>query len=59
MFDQRFLLSMYQQWGDGQTHVGERWLEFVEMAARVNGTTADVMMRELQKYHWFLWKGDK
>jgi hypothetical protein len=50
---------MYQQWGDGQTHVGERWLEFVEMAARVNGTTADVMMRELQKYHWFLWKGDK
>ena len=33
------------------------WLDFVEMAARVNQTTAEEVMKELQKCSWFV-KGD-
>jgi len=56
--DRRFLQTIYQQWADGQTDAQSRWLDFVEMAARVNGTTADVVMQELQKCYWFKW-GDR
>ena len=52
--DQWTLKNMYQQWADGQTNVSIRWLDFVEMAARVHGTTADQIMKELQKCSWFL-----
>ena len=45
---------MYQQWADGQTDAAYRWLDFVEMAARVNSTTADQVMKELQKCRWFI-----
>lgn len=55
MFDQRFLQNMYQQWSQGNEAHVHCWLEFVEMAAKVNGVTADVMMSELQKYGWFEW----
>jgi hypothetical protein len=56
--DHRFLQTIYQQWADGQTNAQARWLDFVEMAAKINGTTADVVMKELQKCHWFKW-GDR
>jgi hypothetical protein len=57
MYNNRMLQEMYQQWQqDNQSYV-HRWLDFVEMAARVNGTTADAMMRELQKHRWFEWEG--
>jgi len=55
--DQWTLKNMYQQWADGQTNAAQRWLDFVEMAARVHGTTADQIMKELQKCSWFL-RGD-
>jgi hypothetical protein len=55
MYNTRMLQEMYQQWACGQ-NARARWLDFVEMAARVNGTTADVMMRELQKHKWFEWE---
>lgn len=55
--DRRFLEIMYQQWQQGMTDYANRWIDFVEMAARVNGTTADQIMKELQKCSWFI-KGD-
>jgi len=55
--DQWTLKNMYQQWADGQTDVASRWLDFVEMAAQAQGTTADQIMKELQKCSWFL-QGD-
>ena len=50
----RILQEMYQQWADGQTDVAQRWLVFVEMAARVYCTTPDQVMKELQKCSWFI-----
>lgn len=52
--DQWTLKNMYQQWANGQTDVASRWLDFVEMAAQAQGTTADQIMKELQKCSWFL-----
>ena len=52
--DQWTLKNMYQQWADGQSDVASRWLDFVEMAARVYGITPDQVMKELQKCQWFL-----
>jgi hypothetical protein len=48
---------MYQQWHQGMNDYAQHWIDFVEMAARVNGTTADQIMKELQKCIWFK-KGD-
>jgi hypothetical protein len=53
MADLRFLKTVYQQWCDGQTNPGHRWLDFVKMASRVTGTPQDQLMRELQKCYWF------
>ena len=58
MFDERHLQIIYQQWSNGNEAYVYCWLEFVEMAAQVNGVSADIMMKELQKYRWFEWKGD-
>jgi hypothetical protein len=49
---------MYQAWLQGNEHYVRDWANFVEMAARWNNTTGDVVMRELQKCHWFKW-GDE
>ena len=57
MVDQHQLEIMYQQWIQGMNDYAYRWIDFVEMAAKVNGTTADQIMRELQKCTWFI-KGD-
>ena len=57
MVDQHQLEQMYQQWIQGMNDYAYRWIDFVEMAAKVNGTTADQIMRELQKCTWFI-KGD-
>jgi hypothetical protein len=53
VIDRRQLEIMYQQWCQGMNDYTHRWLDFVEMAARVNGTTADQIMKELQKCYWF------
>jgi len=57
LVDQHQLEIMYQQWIQGMNDYAYRWIDFVEMAAKVNGTTADQIMRELQKCTWFI-KGD-
>lgn len=57
MVDQHQLEQMYQQWIQGMNNYAHHWIDFVEMAAKVNGTTADQIMRELQKCTWFI-KGD-
>ena len=57
MVDQHQLEQMYQQWIQGMNDYAYHWIDFVEMAAKVNGTTADQIMRELQKCTWFI-KGD-
>jgi hypothetical protein len=52
--DQWMLKNMYQQWIQGMENHANRWLDFIEMAARVNNTTADQVMKELQKCSWFI-----
>jgi hypothetical protein len=47
------LQRMYQAWMQGNQNYIRDWAVFVEQAARWNNTTGDVIMRELQKYHWF------
>ena len=46
---------MYQAWQQGNENYVLDWVEFVEWAAHQNNTTADAVMRELQKYSWFKW----
>ena len=53
MVDRHQLEIMYQQWIQGMNDYAHHWIDFVEMAAKVNGTTADQIMRELQKCYWF------
>ena len=52
------LQRMYQQWMQGNEHYVRDWATFVEQAAKWQNTTADAIMRELQKYTWFEW-GDR
>ena len=53
MIDRRQLEIMYQQWIQGMNDYAHHWIDFVEMAARVNGTTDDQVMKELQKCYRF------
>lgn len=57
MIDRRFLEHIYQQWSHGMNDYAHHWIEFVEMAAKTTGTSADQIMKELQKCTWFI-KGD-
>lgn len=57
MIDRRQLEIMYQQWIQGVEDYTHHWIDFVEMAARDQSTTADQVMKELQKCIWFK-KGD-
>jgi hypothetical protein len=47
------LQKVYQAWQQGNEHYVKDWVYFVEWAARLNNTTADVVLRELQKHYWF------
>lgn len=53
MIDRRQLEIMYQQWIQGVEDYAHHWIDFVEMAAREHSTTADQVMKELQKCVWF------
>lgn len=53
MIDRRQLEIMYQQWVQENDRYVERWIDFVEMVARDHYTTADQIMKELQKCYWF------
>jgi hypothetical protein len=52
------LHKMYQAWCQGNEHYARDWVDFVEWCAKWNRTTGDAVMRELQKYYWFI-KDDK
>jgi hypothetical protein len=58
MRDNLFLKSMYQQWCNGNSECFRRWYDFVDMAAKHNCISAELMLEELKKYSWFYW-GDK
>lgn len=47
------LRQMYQAWQQGNENYVRDWVNFVEWAAYWNKTTADAVMRELQRCHWF------
>jgi hypothetical protein len=55
MYNGQFLQMMYQQWRNGNEAYTDAWREFVEMAARENNTTTELMLEELKKYRWFNW----
>lgn len=50
---EKHLLSMYQQWCQGNADYLYRYMDFVEFVAGQNNMTVDAVMRELQKYYWF------
>lgn len=50
---QNSLHHMYQAWLQGNENYIRDWANFVEWAAKLNNTTSDSIMRELQKCHWF------
>lgn len=47
------LHKVYQAWQQGNEHYVRDWLYFAQWAAGLNNTSTDVMLNELQKYHWF------
>ncbi len=44
---------MYQAWQQGNEDYMYRYMDFAKFAAGHNNMTADAMLWELQKYHWF------
>lgn len=50
---ERHLQNMYQQWQQGNSDYLYRYMDFAEMAARYNNTSAQSILIELQKYTWF------
>ena len=52
MFE-KYLLTMYQQWCQGNESYSHRYMDFVELVAKQQNISADAVMRELQKYYWF------
>ena len=44
---------MYQQWIAGQSNYAQRWLTFVELAARQSGVAVNDMTEALTKCSWF------
>ena len=47
------LHKMYQAWQQGNDHYVKDWFYFAQYAARINNTTTDVILNDLQKYQWF------
>jgi hypothetical protein len=50
---EKHLLSMYQQWCQGNDNYLYRYMDFAELVARQHNMNVDAVMRELQKYYWF------
>lgn len=50
---EKHLLSMYQQWCQGNNNYLYRYMDFVELVARQNNMTVDATLFELNKYFWF------
>jgi len=56
MYNGQFLQMMYQQWCNGNESYTYAWKDFVELAARHNAVTTELMLEELKKYRWFSWR---
>jgi hypothetical protein len=54
MMSESELHRMYQAWAQGNEHYATDWVSFLEWSAEWNKTTQDEMMRQLQKYYWFI-----
>ena len=46
---------MYQQWSDGQTMLTNRWIDFIEFAAKHTHNTKEEIEKELKGTYWFHW----
>jgi hypothetical protein len=51
--NERELHHMYQAWIQGQQDYVNKWVDFIEWAARWHNTTGDEVMRVLQTTYWF------
>jgi hypothetical protein len=52
MWEQQ-LLSMYQQWCQGNEDYVMRYMDFVALVARHRKLSTETALEELQKYRWF------
>jgi hypothetical protein len=50
---EKHLLSMYQQWQQGNEDYLYRYMDFAELVAKQHNMNVDAVIRELQKYYWF------
>jgi len=55
MVDLRFLQMMYQQWSDGQSMLTNRWIDFIEFAARHTNKSQEEIEQALKRTNWFQW----
>jgi hypothetical protein len=51
------LQRMYQAWMQGNEHYVRDWYNFIEWAAKWNGTTTEKILKQIEQCHWFK-KGD-
>jgi len=54
--NERLLQTMYQQWQQGKDDLASEWVYFVELVSRELGANEDEVIRQLQKYSWFVWE---
>lgn len=55
MIDLRFLQMMYQQWSDGQTMLANRWIDFIDFAAKHTHRSKEELEEALKRTYWFQW----
>ena len=51
--NENHLRHMYQAWQQQNDDYIQDWMAFVQYAATINGSVADIMLKELVKYSWF------
>ena len=51
------LYEMYCQWRRGFEDYADNWVKFVELVAKDCKISEDEVIRQLQKYSWFMWPG--
>lgn len=56
MFNERWLQTVYQQWMQGQEEYTYRWVEFVQLAARIQAVSIEAAEEELKQCRWFKWR---
>ena len=51
--DHQFIQTMYQQWCQGLSDPGARYLDFIRMASNYSRINPDLLKSELFKCSWF------